>query len=57
MLERNKLNKSGAPVFVQSFEVGNLKQLRILGLKTNAVQLLSSTGSPYDTVAAGKGPT
>ena len=57
VLERNKLNKPGAPVFVQSFEVGNLEQLRNLGLKTNAVQLLSATGSPYDSVAAGGGPT
>jgi glycerophosphoryl diester phosphodiesterase len=56
-LTRAGLNRRGAPVFVQSFEVTNLGQLRALGLRTNAVQLLSATGAPFDTVAAGKGPT
>lgn len=56
-LQRNGLNNPDAPVFVQSFEVTNLKQLRSLGLRTAAVQLLSATGAPYDTVAAGQGPT
>lgn len=54
ILQRNDLNKSSAPVFVQSFEVTNLGRLRSLGLRTAAVQLLSATGAPYDTVAAGK---
>jgi glycerophosphoryl diester phosphodiesterase len=44
-------------VFVQSFEVTNLKQLREAGLRTNAVQLLSASGAPFDTTAAGSGPT
>ncbi len=57
ILQRNGLNNPNAPVFVQSFEVTNLRQLRTLGLRTAAVQLLSTTGSPYDTVAAGHGPT
>jgi glycerophosphoryl diester phosphodiesterase len=56
-LRRNGLNSAAAPVFVQSFEVTNLKQLRQLGLRTAAVQLLSASGSPFDTVAAGHGPT
>ncbi len=57
LLERNDLNNEDSPVFVQSFEVTNLIQLRRLGLKTASVQLLSASGSPFDTVAAGKGPT
>jgi glycerophosphoryl diester phosphodiesterase len=56
-LRRNRLNRPDAPVFVQSFEVTNLKQLREAGLRTNAVQLLSPSGSPFDTTAAGSGPT
>ena len=54
ILRRNRLNNSNAPVFVQSFEVTNLGQLRSLGLRTAAVQLLAATGAPYDTIAAGK---
>ncbi|MGH4000441.1 MAG: glycerophosphodiester phosphodiesterase family protein, partial [Pseudonocardiaceae bacterium] len=56
-LGRNRLNQPDAPVFVQSFEVTNLKQLREAGLRTNAVQLLSASGAPFDTTAAGSGPT
>jgi glycerophosphoryl diester phosphodiesterase len=57
ILRRNRLNQPDAPVFVQSFEVTNLKQLREAGLQTRSVQLLSSSGAPFDTVAAGSGPT
>jgi glycerophosphoryl diester phosphodiesterase len=57
ILQRAGLNYPNAPVFVQSFEVSNLQQLRQLGLRTAAVQLLSATGAPYDTVARGSGPT
>ncbi len=57
ILRRNRLNQPDAPVFVQSFEVTNLKQLREAGLRTRSVQLLSSSGAPFDTVAAGSGPT
>jgi glycerophosphoryl diester phosphodiesterase len=57
ILQRNRLNQPDAPVFVQSFEVTNLKQLRDAGLQTRSVQLLSATGSPFDTTAAGSGPT
>jgi glycerophosphoryl diester phosphodiesterase len=56
-LRRNGLNHAAAPVFVQSFEVTNLKQLRQQGLRTASVQLLSATGSPFDSIAAGGGPT
>ena len=57
ILRRNGLNTPDAPVFVQSFEVSNLKELRTLGLRVPAIQLLSASGSPFDTVAAGSGPT
>ncbi|HEX2289369.1 MAG TPA: glycerophosphodiester phosphodiesterase family protein, partial [Pseudonocardiaceae bacterium] len=57
ILRLNRLNRPDAPVFVQSFEVTNLKQLREAGLRTNAVQLLSASGAPFDTTAVGSGPT
>jgi glycerophosphoryl diester phosphodiesterase len=56
-LRRDGLNHPGAPVYVQSFEVSNLRQLRELGLRTGVVQLLAAAGAPYDTVARGSGPT
>jgi glycerophosphoryl diester phosphodiesterase len=51
-LERNGLNHRDAPVFVQSFEVGNLRALR-RELRVPLVQLYSATGAPYDFVAGG----
>ncbi|HEY6796193.1 MAG TPA: glycerophosphodiester phosphodiesterase [Kineosporiaceae bacterium] len=57
VLRRYGLNAPTAPVFVQSFEVTNLRQLRTLGLRARAIQLLSASGAPYDSVAAGTGPT
>ncbi|MGH3784851.1 MAG: glycerophosphodiester phosphodiesterase [Pseudonocardiaceae bacterium] len=57
ILRRNRLNQPDSPVFVQSFEVTNLKQLREAGLRTKSVQLLATSGAPFDTVAAGCGPT
>ncbi|MGH3785074.1 MAG: glycerophosphodiester phosphodiesterase [Pseudonocardiaceae bacterium] len=57
ILRRNGLNRANAPVFVQSFEVTNLRQLREAGLRTRSVQLLSASGAPFDTTAAGSGPT
>lgn len=57
ILQRNQLNQPDAPVFVQSFEVTNLKQLRQAGLRTPSVQLLAASGAPFDTIAAGTGPT
>jgi glycerophosphoryl diester phosphodiesterase len=57
ILRRNRLNQPDAPVFVQSFEVTNLKQLRDTGLQTKSIQLLAASGAPFDTVATGSGPT
>jgi glycerophosphoryl diester phosphodiesterase len=57
ILRRNRLDHPDAPVFVQSFEVTNLRQLRAAGLRTRSVQLLAASGAPFDTVATGCGPT
>jgi glycerophosphoryl diester phosphodiesterase len=52
-LNRNHLNTPQAKVFVQSFEVGNLKALD-KQLKVPLVQLLSTpTSKPYDFVVSG----
>ncbi|MDQ1292993.1 MAG: glycerophosphoryl diester phosphodiesterase [Actinomycetota bacterium] len=51
------LNRAQAPVYVQSFEVSNLRALRGAGARFPLVQLINADGAPYDTVAAGKGPT
>jgi glycerophosphoryl diester phosphodiesterase len=51
-LTRNGLNRPDAKVFVQSFEVSNLKALH-KQLRVPLVQLTSSSGAPYDFVAAG----
>jgi glycerophosphoryl diester phosphodiesterase len=51
-LARHGYEGRKAPVFIQSFEVGNLKRLR----KKTAlpmVQLIEASGAPYDFVAAG----
>ena len=56
VLAMNGWNSKEAPVFIQSFEVGNLKEIR--GMTTaRIIQLLSSSGRPYDFVAAGAGET
>ncbi len=48
------LNRRSAPVFVQSFELGNLLDLRErLGLLAPTVLLTSADGAPYDLQAAG----
>jgi glycerophosphoryl diester phosphodiesterase len=53
-LDRAGLNRRNAPVFVQSFEPGNLVLMNtVLGLRTRTVFLTSATGAPYDTVAVG----
>ena len=52
VLTTNGWNSKDAPVFIQSFEVGNLKEMRAL-TTARIVQLLSSSGRPYDFVAAG----
>jgi glycerophosphoryl diester phosphodiesterase len=52
LLERYGYEGKGAPVFIQSFEVANLKQLaKITDLRL--VQLLNETGQPYDFAVAG----
>jgi glycerophosphoryl diester phosphodiesterase len=51
-LNRNGLNQPDAKVFVQSFEVSNLKALD-KQLRVPLVQLTSSVGAPYDFVASG----
>jgi glycerophosphoryl diester phosphodiesterase len=51
-LNTNGYRGRNAPVFVQSFEVGNLQRLNRM---TNVplVQLIDATGKPYDFVVAG----
>ena len=49
-LTRSGLNRAGATVWVQSFEVGNLIGLRSM-LHVHLVQLLAASGAPYDFVA------
>jgi glycerophosphoryl diester phosphodiesterase len=52
-LRQNGLDKRNAPVFVQSFEVSNLKMLN-RELKVPIVQLLGAkTARPYDRVVSG----
>jgi glycerophosphoryl diester phosphodiesterase len=51
-LNRNGLNRPGAKVFVQSFEVTNLIQLHRV-LRVPLVQLTSATGAPFDFVDSG----
>jgi glycerophosphoryl diester phosphodiesterase len=51
-LNRNGLNRPDAKVFVQSFEVSNLKALDEQ-LRVPLVQLTSSAGAPYDFVVSG----
>jgi glycerophosphoryl diester phosphodiesterase len=51
-LNRNGLNRAGAKVFVQSFEVTNLIELH-KKLRVPLVQLTSATGAPFDFVDSG----
>ncbi|GET37791.1 glycerophosphodiester phosphodiesterase [Microseira wollei] len=55
-LTANGYSGQNAPVFIQSFEVGNLKDL---STKTNLplVQLLNASGKPYDFVLSGDSRT
>lgn len=52
LLTRNGLNRPGAKVYIQSFEVSNLKELRGV-LRVPLVQLINSSGAPFDFVRAG----
>lgn len=51
-LRGHGLDRTNAPVFVQSFETGNLRDLATM-TRVPLVQLVSSSGAPYDRVAAG----
>ena len=51
-LNRNGLNRRNAKVFVQSFEVSNLKELN-RSLRVPIVQLINASGAPYDFIASG----
>ena len=51
-LRRNGFDRANAPVIIQSFEVGNLKDLDEL-TDVPIAQLISSSGAPYDFVADG----
>jgi glycerophosphoryl diester phosphodiesterase len=51
VLERAGYRDALAPVFIQSFETGNLKQLRRI-TNLRLVQLIDAAGAPYDLKAA-----
>jgi glycerophosphoryl diester phosphodiesterase len=55
-LKQAGYSRASDPVFIQSFEVGNLKRLHGM-TKLRLVQLLASEGAPADRVAAGDGAT
>jgi glycerophosphoryl diester phosphodiesterase len=56
ILQANGYEGANAPVFIQSFEVNNLKKL---ATKTNLplVQLLNANGRPYDFILSGDART
>ncbi|RIQ26880.1 esterase-like activity of phytase family protein [Jiangella rhizosphaerae] len=51
-LRANGMDHRDAPVILQSFETGNLEQLDRM-TDVRIAQLISSSGAPYDLVAAG----
>jgi len=51
-LNTNGYRGHNAPVFIQSFEVGNLQRLNRM-TSVQLVQLIDATGKPYDFVVAG----
>lgn len=51
-LRRNGLDRAGAKVFIQSFEVGNLQRLR-RRTRLPLIQLIDVAGAPADFVASG----
>ena len=51
-LRANGLDRPDAKVFIQSFEVGNLKQLHGM-TKVPLIQLLDELGKPFDFVVSG----
>ena len=56
ILQGNGLNRPNAKVFIQSFEVGNLRDLAGQ-LRVPLVQLIAGSGAPYDFVVAGDSRT
>nr|BFE82855.1 glycerophosphodiester phosphodiesterase [Planobispora longispora] len=52
VLNRYGWNGRKAPVFIQSFETANLRELN-KKTRLPLIQLISATGAPYDWVAAG----
>jgi len=52
-LHQARLDRRRSPVFVQSFETTNLRELHAEGVRVPLVQLTSATGAPADLVAAG----
>jgi glycerophosphoryl diester phosphodiesterase len=54
LVRKYGLDRKDAPLWVQSFEWGNLARLREdLGFRAHLVFLADATGGPYDLVAAG----
>lgn len=51
-LQANGVDSADAPVILQSFEVGNLKELSTM-TDVSIAQLVSGSGRPYDFTAAG----
>ncbi len=57
-LRQAGLDNRRAPVFIQSFEPGNLQDLRVkFGVRVRLVLLTSATGSPFDQVGKPYGKT
>ncbi|MGY1837401.1 glycerophosphodiester phosphodiesterase [Blastococcus sp. SYSU DS0510] len=52
-LREARVHKHTSPVFIQSFETANLRELEEQGVRVPLVQLLSASGQPYDFTAAG----
>jgi glycerophosphoryl diester phosphodiesterase len=52
-LRQARMDRQNSPVFIQSFETTNLKELDRARVRVPLVQLLSGSGAPYDLVAAG----
>ena len=53
-LERHRMGHRTAKVFIQSFEVGNLRRLRAM-TPLPLIQLVDSTGAPHDLAQVGDG--
>jgi len=55
-LERNGFRSARSPVFIQSFEVANLRELATM-TSVRLVQLINSSGKPFDFRLSGDGRT